>query len=103
MSRDETTDRLPLQSSMVVGGPLGGMLRGMCFGIARISYHMRPRRRLKGSLPRSVEKEEEEGRNRQAATLAVAECQHKSDVRRQCKRPRVHTLRESIADANDVL
>ena len=56
MSRGETTDRLPLQSSVVVGGPLGGMLRGMCFGIARISYHMRPRRRLKGSLPRSVKR-----------------------------------------------
>ena len=102
MSRDETTDRLPLQSSMVVGGPLGGMLRGMCFGIARISYRMRPRRRLKGSLPRSVEKErKKEGIGRQP--LSQSQCQHKSDVRKQCKRPRVHTLRESIADANDVL
>ena len=51
---------------------MGFMLRGMYFGIARISYHMRPRRRLKGSLPRSVEKERKKEGNRQAATLAVA-------------------------------
>ena len=51
---------------------MGFMLRGMYFGIARISYHMRPRRRLKGSLPRSVEKErKKEGIGRQPLAVAV--------------------------------